>query len=85
MTDCIAHRPPAAVGQRLELLLLVPIEDFVADLSGYPKRPADLEGCPRYCSSNSKGQYHELAFGGTISAWDMNATTKFWPLTFNVR
>ena len=28
----IAHRPPAAVGQRLEPLLLVPIEDFVAGL-----------------------------------------------------
>src|SRR5690606_20158649 len=38
----IAHRAPRAIGERLEPVLLVTIENFVAGLSGYPERPADL-------------------------------------------
>ena len=38
----IAHRPARAIGQRIEPLVLVAIENFVAGLSGYPERPANL-------------------------------------------
>jgi hypothetical protein len=38
----IADRPAAAIGQGFEPALLVSIEDFVAGLSGYPERPANI-------------------------------------------
>lgn len=38
----VAHRPPRAVGERLEAVLLVAIEDFVARLARDAELPADL-------------------------------------------
>jgi hypothetical protein len=38
----IAHRPPTAIGQCLQAALFVPVENFVAGLSGYPERPAHV-------------------------------------------
>src|SRR5688500_8509496 len=38
----VADRAPRAIGERLEPVLLVAVENFVAGLSGYPERPAHL-------------------------------------------
>jgi hypothetical protein len=38
----IAHRPPRAIGQRIQSLVLVAIEDLVAGLTGNAERAAHL-------------------------------------------
>jgi len=38
----IAHRSPAAVDQRFETTLLVPMEDLIASLTGDAKLPAGV-------------------------------------------
>jgi hypothetical protein len=38
----VAHRPPRAIGKRLEPFMLVAIEDLVAGLAGNPELPAHL-------------------------------------------
>src|SRR5688500_20180217 len=38
----VAHRTTRAIGKRLQAVILVPVENFVAGLSGYPERPAHL-------------------------------------------
>src|SRR3981081_1803205 len=41
----VADRPPGAVAQRFEAMLLVAVENLVAGLAGDPEIPADLGHC----------------------------------------
>ena len=43
----VAHRPPRAVAQGLEPVLLVAVEDLVAGLAGDAELPADIASSPR--------------------------------------
>ena len=64
----VAHRPPGAVAQRLEPVLLVAIEDLVAGLAGDAELPAHLASWPRPSSSRAtkrrRSSITEHAFHG---------------------
>ena len=44
----IAHRPPRAVRERFDAVLLVAVVNLVAGLAGNPERAAHLRSCPRH-------------------------------------
>ena len=63
----VAHRPPRAIAQGLEPVLLVAVEDLVAGLAGYAELPAEsvmASPSSRRATKRRRSSITELSFHG---------------------